>query len=214
MKHKGIWLPIEIIQDNNITWLEKILLMEINQLCMLDKGCIASNEHFAELLGMKKNNISRSIHSLESKKYITVEVSNRNHTRVIKMILGGYQNDIDRYQNDNSLKRSKQGSKQYNKKTSKKEKYELPDWLNKKAWTEWEQHRKEIKKTLTPAAVKKQISFLEKNKHQHVDIIHQSIMNGWTGLFAIKNQQSGNSTMDLVDRVLGGSETVEVEVIE
>ena len=44
---KGFWLPIELLHDKNTTMQEKLLLIEINQLSMLDKGCIASNNHFA-----------------------------------------------------------------------------------------------------------------------------------------------------------------------
>jgi hypothetical protein len=66
---------------------------------------------------------------------------------------------------------------------------ELPDWMNKEAWGEWEQHRKEIKEKQTPLAVKKQIVFLEKNKADHVEIINNSIQNGWKGLFELKGRK-------------------------
>lgn len=65
----------------------------------------------------------------------------------------------------------------------------LPDWIDISSWLEWELHRKEIKKKLTASAVKKQIAFLEKHKDNHVQIIEQSIRNGWTGLF----EYSGSS---------------------
>lgn len=98
MKDKGIWLPLEIIHDTNLTWLERVVLMEINQLSMLDKGCVAHNEHFATLFKIRKESTSRVISSLVAKNYITVSISNRNHNRTItinKMLLGGKQNVID-----------------------------------------------------------------------------------------------------------------------
>lgn len=63
---------------------------------------------------------------------------------------------------------------------------DLPIWLNKNAWEAWEQHRKEKKKTLTPTTIKMQLKFLEANKENHVQIIKNSITNGWAGLFEIK----------------------------
>lgn len=63
----------------------------------------------------------------------------------------------------------------------------LPLWLNKKAWEAWIQHRKEKKKPLTPTTIRMQLRLLEENKEDHVQIIKNSITNGWTGLFEIKN---------------------------
>ncbi len=66
--------------------------------------------------------------------------------------------------------------------------YILPDWLDKKAWAEWEEYRKERKKTLTQTSIKLQVEMLGNNKKDHIEIIHTSIRNGWTGLFPLKKQ--------------------------
>lgn len=97
---KGFWLSVELLHDKNTTMQEKLILIEISQLSMLDKGCIASNNHFAELLQVKKESISRSISSLENKGYITTKIKDgsRNHERVItinKMLFDPKQNVID-----------------------------------------------------------------------------------------------------------------------
>lgn len=61
-----------------------------------------------------------------------------------------------------------------------------------KAWSEWEQYRKEKKQKLTPSTVKKQIQFLGgRGDPEIIAIINQSITNGWTGLFEIKNKENG-----------------------
>lgn len=96
---KGFWLSIELLHDKNTTMQEKLLLIEINQLSMLDKGCIASNNHFAETFKVKKESISRSLSSLEQKGYITTEIKagSRNHDRTItinKMLFYYEQNVI------------------------------------------------------------------------------------------------------------------------
>ena len=96
---KGFWLSIELLHDKNTTMQEKLLLIEINQLSMLDKGCIASNNHFAETFKVKKESISRSLSSLEQKGYISTEIKagSRNHDRTItinKMLFYYEQNVI------------------------------------------------------------------------------------------------------------------------
>lgn len=57
-------------------------------------------------------------------------------------------------------------------------------------WNEWEQHRKEIKKALTPSTRAKQLKFLSQfDPATQSEIIDQSITNGWTGLFEVKNEK-------------------------
>ncbi len=73
-----------------------------------------------------------------------------------------------------------------------KKEIELPIWINKNAWNAWVQYRKEKKKTLTPTSIKLQLKFLEENQKDHAQIIKNSITNGWTGLFALKDESKGN----------------------
>lgn len=63
---------------------------------------------------------------------------------------------------------------------------ELPEWLNKPAWEEWLEYRKQSKKTVSAMSQKMQLKFLEENKADHIQVLKQSVMNGWTGLFEIK----------------------------
>jgi hypothetical protein len=107
MSERFVTLTWDFIRDKDTTMQEKLILAEIEALSSLEKGCIASNEHFAKLLGIKKQNASRSINSLKEKGYIAVEIVNgsRNHDRiitiikmipgVIKMIPRGNQNDSE-----------------------------------------------------------------------------------------------------------------------
>ena len=67
--------------------------------------------------------------------------------------------------------------------------FELPfdsdNFLN--SWIEWEQFRRELKKKITPSTAKKQLKFLgARAEPEAIEIINQSITNGWTGLFEIK----------------------------
>lgn len=81
----GIWIPIEILHDDTLTMQEKLILCEIYQLEMLDKGCIASNQHFGEKLKISPKSVSNSISSLSSKGYIKTHIveGSRNMKREI-----------------------------------------------------------------------------------------------------------------------------------
>lgn len=63
-----------------------------------------------------------------------------------------------------------------------------------KGWEEWVDYRKEIKKKMTASTVKKQVAFLSsRSSDEQQAIIDQSITNGWTGLFEIKEQGNGRA---------------------
>lgn len=76
---------------------------------------------------------------------------------------------------------------------SNKERGLSVDWIDNDAWARWEQYRKEKKQKLTDSTVKLQLKMLEKYKDSHVAIIDQSIRNGWTGLFPLKDNKNINS---------------------
>jgi hypothetical protein len=65
--------------------------------------------------------------------------------------------------------------------------FEMPGWLNRSAWAEFEKHRAEIKKPLTDLAREKAVKQLEGlTLAQQQDCIDNTIQNRWTGLFPTK----------------------------
>lgn len=70
---KGIWIPKEIWLNKDLTLIEKLFLVEIDSLDN-EFGCFASNAHFSELFGITKGRCTQILKSLESKKFITIEV--------------------------------------------------------------------------------------------------------------------------------------------
>ena len=76
------------------------------------------------------------------------------------------------------------------KKNSAKESPPIPDWLDPLVWKEFQEHRKKIRKPMTSLAERKILSELEKFRalgQNPVEILNRSIMNGWTGVFELKN---------------------------
>lgn len=60
-----------------------------------------------------------------------------------------------------------------------------PANVTEKAWADWCQHRREIRKPLTKTSCERQTAQLAKH-HAPDAVINQSISNGWTGLFPEK----------------------------
>jgi biotin operon repressor len=86
---KGVWIPVELI-EMDISWTKRILLAEISQLEMLDKGCVASNAHFSEKLKLSKQAISKALNELNKDGYIQIDnaQAKRNFGRKITINFG------------------------------------------------------------------------------------------------------------------------------
>lgn len=102
---KGVWIPKDIWLDENLTWMEKLLLVEIDSLDA-EKGCFASNDYFAKFFQLSKSRISDLIGQLVAKGYITTfllyegkQVKRREITMVIpiRKFEGGIRNTDEGY---------------------------------------------------------------------------------------------------------------------
>ena len=87
MQGRGIFITWEFWRDKTTTISEKAILLEINNLSMLEYGCIASNEHFSSIMGIKKEAVSRLINSLVNKGFLSSEIKNgtRNFSRKLTL---------------------------------------------------------------------------------------------------------------------------------
>ena len=70
---KGVWIPNYIYLDDNLSWLEKFVIAEINSLDN-ERGCFASNDYFASFFKCGKKYISEVINGLVKKGYVTSEI--------------------------------------------------------------------------------------------------------------------------------------------
>ena len=67
---KGIWIPIEIWKDTNLSWNEKILFLEIDSFTTQEKDCYISNEYIAQLLNVGETTANKILSSLIKKGYV------------------------------------------------------------------------------------------------------------------------------------------------
>ena len=67
---KGIWIPIEIWEANDLSWNEKILLMEIDSFTSQGKDCFISDEYIAEALKISVRSAATMVSNLIHKGYV------------------------------------------------------------------------------------------------------------------------------------------------
>ena len=81
-------IPEAILGDNRLTFLERVLLIEITSLCKKNGYCWPTNRYFMNKFAVTKPTISKSISSLSKYGYIDVEINNsekNNSKRIIKL---------------------------------------------------------------------------------------------------------------------------------
>jgi hypothetical protein len=81
---KGVWIPKEIWESEQLSLMEKVLFVEIHSLDN-ERGCYASNRHFAEFFRVSERQIQTHIATLKMKGFITVTIQNR-YERVIRAV--------------------------------------------------------------------------------------------------------------------------------
>ena len=69
---QGVWIPKEIWLNNDLSWIEKLLLTEIASLAASEKGCFASDQYFADFLQVSKSSIGKALGNLKDKSLVKV----------------------------------------------------------------------------------------------------------------------------------------------
>lgn len=174
------------------------LLLIISSLCAEKGYCFASNEYFAKMFETTEVSISRKLKKLESKNYISIEYKKRGceitsrNIRLTKMLIDDYQKCKPTINKNVKENNTSINNTSINKKEIYKERYFESDKLNK-AFQDYIEMRKAIKKPMTPSAkeiaVKKLRQLANDDEAMMIAILEQSIMNSWQGLFSLKQER-------------------------
>jgi len=81
-------IPTSLLGDNRLTFLERLLLINILSLCKKKDYCWATNGYFENLFNVSKQTILKSISSLSKYGYIVLEYDKKeknNSKRVIRL---------------------------------------------------------------------------------------------------------------------------------
>ena len=175
------------------------LLLIISSLTAEKGYCYATNNYFAELFGIDEVSISRKIKKLEGKGYIEISYTKRGcevisrEIRLTKMLtddLQKCQSTINKNVKENIINNNIINNNNIKKEKEKeKEKIPIPAELQE-AMNLWLGYRQEIKKPYKPIGLKECIRKIQEmscnDSKRALAIVRQSIVNGWIGLFPIK----------------------------
>ena len=197
MEDKFIVLKHSMIRRTDLTMQEKIVYLEILSLSSLEKGCIASNNHFELSFGISKKSVSNTISSLIKKGFIESELTNRNHKRVLSIKDGGLSTKDGQVSIKSvETKENKTSNRTNNNKNKQKDSLDLKvleNFVLEKNVLEFIQHRKEKKKPLTQLAFdkffNKVLKYLELN-YNVAELIDNSITAGYTDIYEPKKQNN------------------------
>lgn len=81
---KGIWIPIEILADKNLSDKEKTILSIILFLSKENNNCYCTNGTISELLNISSKQVSKLINSLKAKGYIDVTMKYKDNSKQIE----------------------------------------------------------------------------------------------------------------------------------
>ena len=83
-KLKGLWIPVEILLNKDLSDKEKIILSMILYLSEETKSCFASNKYIASIVNVTANRVSKIISSLKNKGYVSVKLKYKTDSNEIE----------------------------------------------------------------------------------------------------------------------------------
>ena len=81
---KGLWIPAEILLNEELTDKEKLILAMILYLSEETGSCFASNQYIASIVKVTQNRVSKIISALKDKGYISVKLKYKTDSKEIE----------------------------------------------------------------------------------------------------------------------------------
>lgn len=83
-KLKGLWIPAEILLNNDLSDKEKIILSMILYLSDNTGSCFASNKYIANIVNVTSDRVSKIVSLLKEKGYVDVNLKYKIDTKEIE----------------------------------------------------------------------------------------------------------------------------------
>jgi hypothetical protein len=186
-------IPASVRYDKRLTANAKLLYAEITALTNMNGQCFATNDYFSKLYGVSKQSISSWIKNLVDCGYIKSEIIYKEGSKEIdKRYLTFLYDPIKENFNTPHQENFKDNNNNiFNN--------NLTDSNIIEAIEKWLAYKKEKKQKYTPIGLKGCIEKLERLSGGDRDIammiVDESISNGWSGLFPLKNNPKRERTL-------------------
>ena len=83
-KLKGLWIPAEILLNNDLSDKEKIVLSMVLYLSDYTGSCFASNKYISSIVNVTSDRVSKIVSSLKEKGYVDVNLKYKIDTKEIE----------------------------------------------------------------------------------------------------------------------------------
>ena len=203
-RFKGIWIPADIWLREDLTATEKVLLADIDSFTGNGHLFYKSNATLVKELGVSESTVKRAVKHLSDLRLVVVLGTTRK--RLIQSLINSGQNErysgqsgSDSAQNEPTLGSKRPPNKPIsNSDTSSKRKelaFPFEDELFIEHWDLWLAERRERrygKYTFNgeQAALHKLQKESGGDMYTAIEMINESIANGWRGIFPLKNKKN------------------------
>ncbi len=211
---KGIWIPAHIWLDDELTPTEKILLADIDSFTGNGKTFYKSNDTLSNELHASVSTIKRAIKRLTERNHISITGNTRQ--RLISSNTNKVQIERDKVliepnvvQNELPLGSKRPPTNTVTNSTTNSlltEGVILPfdDCRFKLAWVMWIDERKARRYgRYTPVGEQAALHKLFKESNEDlqiaIEMINESVANGWRGIFPLKKNKNGQSNKTRFD---------------
>jgi hypothetical protein len=193
-------IPASVRYDTTLSSSEKLFYAEITAMSQKEGFCWASNSYFSDLFGVSKNTVTRWVSNLKDNKHIVVnlikegkQITKREIYPINKIDVTYPQKSKGGTHKNGDTPTHKNGDDNNTSINTTSNNISVPQKLKSlngfdKVWNEFIDHRKEIKKPMTDTSATKILNKLESTKSNPIDMLENSIMNGWSGVFDTKEQ--------------------------
>lgn len=207
---KGIWIPIEVWEAEDLSWNEKFVLMEIDSFTQKGKECYISNRYLADKLGVSEVTISKYISHLIEAGYVKL-VKFDGRARYVESALPSLKGRLEENLKADLKQTLRQGEsklkgtnniKDLNKRTDINTplppfdlyKALLAEGVNAATAHDWLQVRKTKRLANTETGWRETLAEIRKTGYSAEYCIRTAIAQGWGGFRA-----------DWLDRLLNGT---------
>ena len=196
--------------DQELSCIKKMVLVTLaNYLNAVTGQCNPSIDRLAKVCGLSSTSTRAAVKDLEISGFIEItreRFGKVNISNKYRLLFGTSQSEVGTSQSEVGVPRhvmTKQEVKQEFKTTplpplkggivSPTQK--IPDWLDAEVWDSFVKFRKEIKAPLSVHAAElalRKLERLRKEGHDPTQVIEQSILSGWKGLFSADDRRALN----------------------